>query len=111
MLQSELLSRIEEIILIAVLELGDNAYGVTIRAYVEDALKRKCSIGAIYVPLERLAERGFLSYRDAEPTQERGGRSKRMYTVTAKGVTALREVQRLHESLWSNIANVIPAFN
>lgn len=100
------LTRTEEIILLAVHRLGDNAYGVTIRQEVERLVGKPYSIGAIYVPLERMAERGWLRANEGKPTAERGGRAKRYYTLTADGRKVLLATKQLHERLWADIPNL-----
>lgn len=101
-----LLTRTEEIVLLAVYHLDDNAYGVTIRKHIEETLQKKFSVGAIYVPLDRLAQRGYLTSYTGEPTPERGGRSKRFYKITAKGILALQETKKLHDAMWAGITNL-----
>lgn len=98
-----LLSRTEELILLAVCNLGDNAYGVTIREYLKEKAGQKFSIGGIYVPLDRLVAKRFLKARQGPPTPERGGMSKRYYTITSKGVQALNEVKRVNDLLWKKV--------
>jgi PadR family transcriptional regulator, regulatory protein PadR len=101
----ELLTRTEEIILLAVMELQGNAYGTTIKGHAEKIVGKTFSIGAIYVPLDRLAARGYLKTSEGDPTPERGGRSKRFYKITAKGTTALKELQKLNAKLWTGFPN------
>lgn len=86
----------EHIIILALLRLNDRAYGVTVRHEIEARTRREVSIGAIYATLDRLEEKGYVKSRLGEPTPERGGRSKRFYHVTAKGVAA---VNRTHRAL------------
>jgi DNA-binding PadR family transcriptional regulator len=101
-----LASRIEEILLLTVWELGPQAaYGVPIRERVQRLLGRRVSIGAIYVPLERMVERGWLRAAAGEPTPVRGGRRKRYYHVTARGLRALRETRRTTERAWSALSD------
>lgn len=95
-----LLTRIEEIVLLAVYQLGDNAYGVTIRQYIEQTINQKFSVGAIYVPLDRLTRRGLLTSYMGEPTPERGGRSKRYYLITSEGINALQATKEMQDALW-----------
>ena len=102
----ELLTRVEEMILLAVHHLDDNAYGITIREYIETLTDKRFSVGAIYVPLERLAKRGYLTTTMGNPTPERGGRSKKFYKITVKGVTALQETKKLHDAMWANATNL-----
>lgn len=98
-----LLSRTEELILLAVCNLGENAYGVTVREYLRETAGQKFSIGGIYVPLDRLVAKRMLKARQGAPTPERGGMSKRYYTITAKGVKALQEARRVNDLLWKKV--------
>ena len=97
----DVLTRIEEAILLAVVRLGDNAYGVTIRQEVAAMVGKSYSVGAIYGPLDRLAGKGLLETRMGEATPERGGRRKRFYEATPAGLSALRETKELHEAMWA----------
>ena len=99
----EILSRTEEIILLAIYKLNDNAYGITVREKVQEFMDKQFSVGAIYVPLERLSEKGFLSSLESDPTSERGGRRKRFYKLTSKGLKALKDIKELNEKIWSGI--------
>ena len=94
------LTRIEEIILLAVFQLSSEAYGVKIRAKVEAMTGKSFSVGAIYVPLDRLAKRKLLEAETGDPTPERGGRRKRYYRLSKSGLAALREAKRLHDTIW-----------
>lgn len=94
------LSRPEEIILLAVWRLKDNAYGVTIRNLVQEMTGKYWSIGAIYVPLERLEKKGFVLSFNSEPSSERGGRRKRLFTITKAGRRELNELKRVSEVIW-----------
>ena len=95
------LTRIEEVILLTVFQLGADAYGVKIRARVEEMTGKSFSVGAIYIPLERLAKRKLLETEMGDPTPERGGRRKRYYKLSKNGLTALREAKRLHDAIWA----------
>lgn len=101
-----MLTRTEEILLIAVLELGDNAYGATIRQHIQKLTGKRFSIGGIYVPLERLQKRGLLTSEETEPLPERGGRRKRVYRITVKGLSALKEIRDFSQKLWANMPNL-----
>ena len=100
----ELLSRIEELLLLVVGELGDRAYGVPIRRRLAKVLGRNLSVGAVYVPLERLVGQGLLAAEAGDPTPVRGGRRKRFYRLTAKGLRALRHTRRVTESAYAALA-------
>lgn len=107
----ELLSRTEELLLLTILKLGEEAYGLGIRKQMSSLLDRKLSVGAVYVPLERLKKRGLLSSWESEPTDKRGGRAKRFYKLTNDGVRALRAVKNVHEEAWSGIPNLNLGFS
>ena len=92
------LGEFEHIVVLAVMRLGDQAYGVTVRQEIAARIGRDVSVGAIYATLDRLEAKGYVNSRLGEPTAERGGRSKRFFCVTAKGVSA---VNRTHRALLS----------
>lgn len=96
----KLLSRQEEIVLLAIWQLRGNAYGVTIREYISETTNKYWSIGAIYVPLDRLVEKGLVMTYQGKPTERRGGRSKRFYEITPDGMKALDEIKQIQEVLW-----------
>ena len=95
-----LLVRSEEMVMLAVWQLKDNAYGVTIRRYLEETTGENFSFASIYVPLDRLTEKGFLEAVDVAPTKERGGRRKRLFKLTKAGIEILTETQRVNATLW-----------
>src|SRR5580704_13790591 len=90
------LGEFEHIVVLALLRLGDQAYGVTVRQEIEARISRDVSIGAIYATLDRLQAKGYVKSQLGDPTPERGGRSKRFFHVTAKGLAA---VNRTHSAL------------
>lgn len=94
-LKDSYLGEFEEIVMLAILRLGDEAYGTTIRQTVEDVGERSTSIGALYTTLDRLERKGLISSVQGEATPERGGRSKRYFKIEAPGLKALREGQRI----------------
>jgi len=93
------LGEFEHMIVLALLRLEDRAYGVTVRQEIESRIQREVSIGAVYATLERLETKGYVRSHRGEPTPERGGRSKRFFRVTAKGLTAVNRTQRAIESM------------
>jgi len=99
----KLLSRIEEIILLAIYRLGDEAYGMIIREEVIKATGKKWLLGAIYGPLGRLQKNGYVTSFKGDPTPERGGRAKVYYRVTKKGKDALAELYRVQSLIWEGI--------
>ncbi len=90
------LGSFEHIVLLGLLRLSDQAYGVTVRKEIEARTGREVSIGAIYATLDRLEAKGYVKSRLSDPTPERGGRSKRFFRVTANGIA---EVNRSHRAI------------
>jgi DNA-binding PadR family transcriptional regulator len=97
------LGEFEEFTLLAVAAIGDNTYAVPIQQYVEKATGRAISIGAIYAALSRLEEKGFLRSTMSEAVAQRGGKSKRIYTVTPHGLRTARDLHRVRERIWNAI--------
>jgi len=89
----------EHLILLALLQLQDQAYGVTVRREIQFRTKRDVSIGAVYATLGRLETKGYVKSRRGDPTPERGGRSKRFFRVTTKGMAAVNRAHRALESM------------
>lgn len=93
------LGEFEQLVLLAILRLGDQAYGVTIRAELADRADRTITPGALYTALERLETKGLITSRMGDPTPRRGGRAKRYVTVTVAGRQALTRAVRAYERL------------
>jgi PadR family transcriptional regulator PadR len=102
-----LLSGHEEILLLVILKLKDNAYGVTIRREISQATGKDWSIGAVYDPLYRMQKKGFIDSYLSNPTAERGGRSKRMFRIRKQGLDALRALTRARKKLVNGIENPV----
>ena len=83
------ISRPEEIVLLAVWKLKEDAYGITIRKLIQEMTRKYWSIGAVYVPLERLEKKGLLTSYNSSPSPERGGRRKRLFKITSVFVLIL----------------------
>jgi DNA-binding PadR family transcriptional regulator len=90
-------------ILLALMRLGDGAYGVPISREIEEASGRVVALATLYATLTRLEKNRLVSSRLGEPTAERGGRAKRYFRVTAKGLREVRDAQRVFTSLWTGI--------
>ena len=99
-----LLSRAEEIILMAIVNLKEEAYGIAIKSYVSKATGFQWSIGAVYAPLHRLEEKGLVNTIKGEPVKERGGRSKVYYQVSPQGKQALLKLKDVNENIWRNVS-------
>jgi PadR family transcriptional regulator PadR len=98
-----LLSRAEEIILLAVYKQEGNAYGVTIREQVFKDIGRHWSFGVIYKTLKKMKAKGYVKKISSAPVSERGGRSKYFYELTPSGTSALEKIKIVHSSLWNGI--------
>ena len=99
----KLLSRTEEILLVAVWRLTNNAYGVTIRDEISRLTGYDWTLGAVYLPLDKLMRKGLLNKETSNPTPERGGRSKCLYELTTQGRAALKEIREVNRTLWEGI--------
>ncbi len=89
----------EQLVLLAILRLGDEAYGVTVRAELADRAGRTIAPGALYTAFERLEAKGLITSRMGDPTPQRGGRAKRYVSVTAAGMRALTRAVQAYERL------------
>ena len=98
-----LLTRAEEIVLLAVYKLKDNAYGVTIREQVKADIGRYWAFGVIYKTLKKMQAKGFVDKFAGEPLSQRGGRSRYFYRITDRGFQALDEIANVHASLWEGV--------
>lgn len=107
MTRTDALGTFEQLVLTAVLAEGEQAYGITIHARVAAlASPKRASLGAVYVTLDRLEDKGLLSSSLSQPTAERGGRSKRCYRMSASGERALREAVLASQRMSATLTKV-----
>ncbi len=99
------LGEFEEIVLLAVLLLKEEAFGVAIKRELEDRLKETLSVGSVHSALKRMEEKGFLKSQWGEAEKVRGGKRKRIYDVTQEGQAVLNEMKDIRASLWDSIAH------
>jgi PadR family transcriptional regulator, regulatory protein PadR len=97
------LTDFELMILLAILRVGDDAYGVPIAREIEETGGRTVVLGAVYAALDRLEENGLAASTVGDPTPERGGRAKRFFRVTPAGLKAVRQTQRALMNLWTGV--------
>ena len=97
------LGECELTVLLVLIRLGENAYGVPITREIEKSSAREVAVGSVYSTLERLEKKGLVSSRTGDPTPERGGRAKRYFRVTAKGLREVRETRQVLISLWRGL--------
>jgi PadR family transcriptional regulator, regulatory protein PadR len=98
------LGEFEHLVLLAVLRLGGEGYGMRVRREIERRTGREASAGAVYATLERLEEKGFVRSTVGDPIPERGGRARRTFQVTAAGTRALGEARRVIERMWEGLS-------
>ncbi|OEK05388.1 PadR family transcriptional regulator [Roseivirga misakiensis] len=102
-MEKEHLGELEELILLLVVMLKEEAYGFAIRKALKDQANRTVTIGAVHGTVNRLEKKGFVESDMSDATEVRGGRRKRIFTVTASGKKALQKSQELKVSLWTQI--------
>jgi DNA-binding PadR family transcriptional regulator len=107
MARREHLGKFEQIVLLAVLRLGDDAYGVPIRTEIEQRTGRSLTVGALYRTLDRLEGKGYVSSTFGDPTPERGGRSKRYFKVRPLGVRTLRASREALAAMWEGLEPLV----
>ncbi len=103
----KILSRSDEILLLAIYRLKDNAYGVSITKEVYKKTGKKLALGPLWVSLDNLSKKGYLAKKIADPTPERGGRGKIYYELTPYGLNALEEIRDLQASLWDGLPEAL----
>lgn len=98
------LGEFEELVLLSVIVLGADAYGVEIKKELEKRIDEKLSVGSIQSALKRMEEKGFLTSLFGEATQKRGGKRKRIYSATSHAEKVLNEIRAIREGFWTQIA-------
>jgi PadR family transcriptional regulator PadR len=106
----EILTKLEELILLSVWRLEENAYGTTIYKHIMEVTGKKISLGGVYFPLDRLAKKGYLKVYIGEATPERRGLSKKYYSLTERGLQALEEIKRVNEIMWAGFPDLASSF-
>jgi PadR family transcriptional regulator PadR len=103
MRKRDYLGQFELMVILAVLRAGEDAYGVPIAREIEDTTGKEVALGSIYAALDRLEAKGLVTSELGDPTPERGGRAKRYFRVTGKGMREARSAQRTLKKLWSGL--------
>ena len=102
-----ILGEFEQLVLLGVLKLGEEAYALPLREILDDIAGRSISRGALYRTLDRLADKGLVSWDVEEAGPERGGLPRRRFVVTRQGVAALRRARRTLLELWEGLGEVL----
>lgn len=102
--KEKFLGEFEQFLLLAILKLGPEAYGASIRQLLSDVISRDVTIGALYTTLERMEQKGLVESRMGDATPERGGRAKKYFHVSAQGQAALKRSKSALSAMWSGLA-------
>ena len=105
-MKGKYLGEFEELVLLVVASLGEDAYAVTVRAALIEQAARKVNISAVHSALYRLEDKGFLSSEFGGSTSKRGGKKKRLFRVTNAGFEALQRAKDIKEQLWNSIPHL-----
>ena len=105
------LGEFEELVLLTVVVLQEEAYGVEIKRELEERLNERLSVGSIQSALKRMEDKGFLTSQFGEATQKRGGKRKRIYAATPYAHQVLNEIRTVRAGLWNSIPDLGQAFN
>jgi len=97
----------EEVLLLAILKLSDNAYPVTIREEVIKMTKKKIVYGALYNSLDNLLKKDLVESRKGDPTPEKGGKSKIYFSLTQQGMMALQRNKEFHQFIWEGMEDLV----
>ena len=97
------ISKAEEMVLLAILRLRDEAYGISIRKQIRKDTKKDYTYGTLYGLLRQMERKGYIRKNRGEPLPKKGGRSKSYFKLTPMGIRALKEAMELHERLWKDV--------
>ncbi len=101
------LTRKEELILLAILQLGKSASLVKVREYLVESTGQNWSVGNVYVPLDRMSRLDYLETRIGAPTSSRGGKAVKYYFLSKKGLEALAALKKVNETMWAGVSRLI----
>ena len=102
----EFLGNFELMVLLALIRIGDEAYGVPIASAIEESTGRRVSLGSVYAALDRLDDKGLVTSFVGDPTPERGGRAKRHFQITSRGLQEVRAARRAFTRLWDGMPSL-----
>ena len=103
MSRGKYLGEFEQLVLLAVVRLDDDAYGMSIRRDIEECSGRHVAIGAVYATLERLRDKGYVRGMKGDTSPERDGRARKFFALTAAGIGVLEEARALQEKMWTGL--------
>lgn len=105
------LGEFEEFVLLTVIVLQEDAYGVAIKRELEDRLGTSVSVGSVQSALKRMEKKGFLRSKFGDATPKRGGKRKRIYSATPQALSVLSEVREIRKGLWDSMPDMFPGLN
>ena len=100
---ADALTETEQLVMLALVRLGEEAYGVPVRSVIESRSGREVSLAAVYAALDRMERRGLVDSWLSEPLPERGGRARKHFRVTAAGARALHEAREVMQRMWRGV--------
>ena len=98
-----LLTDLELMVLLAIMRVGEGAYGVTVTREIEATTGRNVAVAVVYATLDRLQDRGLVTSFVGDPTPERGGRAKRFFRITSRGLRQVRDTRSALSALWTGV--------
>lgn len=101
-------TELEQLVMLSVIRLGDDAYAAAVRRDLAKAIDRKLSAATCHVTLVRLERKGLLESRESDPEPVRGGRSRRCFKLTPEGVEELRAARAVMDRMWDRVAGLVP---
>lgn len=101
--RGEFLGEFEQLVILALLRLGNESYGMEVRREIEGTSGRPVTIGAVYATLDRLEQKGLLTSRQTEPESRQGGRARRVFRVQPSGFDALADVREMFSRMWEGV--------
>ncbi len=108
-MSTDLLGEFERLVLLAVLQCGDDAYALPVRRVIESATDRSVSRGALYRTLDRMGDKGLVAFRFEQADETRGGNPRKVFSVTPEGTAALRRSHRVVAELSAGLEDVLEA--
>lgn len=102
--RGEYLGEFEQLVILALLRLGNDGYGMEVRRELESTSGRSVTIGAVYATLDRLEQKGLLASRQTEPDARPGGRARRVFRVETAGIDALADTRQVFDRMWEGVS-------
>ena len=102
-----LLTKYEEILLVSIYKLKDEAYGAKLKRYIHEVTGKDWNYGNLYCTLDQLVKKRYIEKTIGDPTPERGGRSKNYYHLTGDGIKVLKSIMQVNYALWEGLSDIV----